>query len=200
MQNRFFKHFISWLLIASPLWWTTGCYTRTEITKVDDAVLDGLHVITRGGDHYVLHRWAWDSAGGIKGEGKLLESPWRATRISRYAPPKLPLDSIARTYSETEIEVTTRSDTVYSFKEWTHDRAGNIRGTAIWKHLHYDHGTFRTYKEGIVCVPHDSLKSLKTVEFSYVYTFLTLLGVTSVITCVTIAIALQNAFTGESTE
>jgi hypothetical protein len=194
MHNRLFKHFISWLLIASPLWWTAGCYTRTAITNLDDAALDGLHVITNGGNHYLFHRWSWDSAGGIRGEETLRSTTWQGISVSRELAPMLPRDSIARTYSETLVEVVTRSGSLYQFTEWSSDRAGGIHGTARWRNPHYysDDPTSHIYNEKIVHLPNDSVKSLNTVEFRIVNSIVTAFGITALTALVAEALAFSS--------
>ena len=67
MQNRIFNRAISAVLIVSLLGWTVGCYTTKEITRVEDAVGDELHVLTKGNNRYHFFEWKYDSIGNIRG-------------------------------------------------------------------------------------------------------------------------------------
>ena len=67
MQNRTFKDLIIWLLIASPLWWTCGCYSTREVTKPSEAVGDYLEVTLKDGKAYFFSSWTCDSSGTVSG-------------------------------------------------------------------------------------------------------------------------------------
>jgi hypothetical protein len=65
MQNRTFKDFITWLLIASPLWWTSGCLS--EIIKPSDSGENEIEVVTKGDSVYTFLQWTSDESGAITG-------------------------------------------------------------------------------------------------------------------------------------
>ena len=72
MHNRIFKSLISWLLIASPLCWTSGCYALREITQLEEAEAIGgqIEVTTKRSDAYTFDKWKIDSLGNVKGRAK----------------------------------------------------------------------------------------------------------------------------------
>ena len=65
MKNEAFKHFISWLLIASPLWWASGCIS--EIIKPNDSGENEIEVVTEGDSVYTFLQWTSDEWGAITG-------------------------------------------------------------------------------------------------------------------------------------
>jgi hypothetical protein len=75
MQNRTFKQLISSLLIASPLWWTCGCYATREVTKLSEALGSEIEVVTMGNHVYNFTIWTSDGFGGISGEAEWLVPP-----------------------------------------------------------------------------------------------------------------------------
>jgi hypothetical protein len=70
MNNLMLRTVITWLLIACPLWWTTGCYSFVEITRIDTAEQGkhDLEITTKGHRVYVLSEWSVDSMGTIRGK------------------------------------------------------------------------------------------------------------------------------------
>jgi hypothetical protein len=69
MKNRRFRNFISLLLIASPLWWTSGCYSSLQITNPADVAGTAIEITTKGNHHHTLKEWSVDSSGNISGSG-----------------------------------------------------------------------------------------------------------------------------------
>jgi len=65
MRNRTFKSLITWLLIASPLWWANGCIS--EIMKPNDSGGNEIEVVTKGDSVYTFLQWAGDESGTITG-------------------------------------------------------------------------------------------------------------------------------------
>jgi len=72
MKNRTLRSFITWLIIASPLWWTGGCYTYQKVTKLDEAVGSEIEVVTKGNNAYTFKRWSSDGSGGVSGEAECI--------------------------------------------------------------------------------------------------------------------------------
>lgn len=95
MQNGTFKSFIMWLLVASPIWWTCGCYTAREVTKVNEVEGSEIEVTTKGDNVYIFKTWKSDGCGGISGQAKWLDPP-SGGLWAEYVEGKtsLPLDSI----------------------------------------------------------------------------------------------------------
>lgn len=56
MQNRTFKSLVTWLIIASPIWWTSGCYSTREITRLEEAATGDLKVVTKGNNRHAFER------------------------------------------------------------------------------------------------------------------------------------------------
>lgn len=107
MQNKNFKDIITWILIASPLWWTSGCYSTREVTKPSEAVGDYLEVTSKAGKAYYFYGWTCDSTGSISGTAGSVkyEDPyygWTTTRIQQRV--TIPADSIATIQTKTKDE------------------------------------------------------------------------------------------------
>jgi hypothetical protein len=70
MQNTTLRHLVTWLLIASPLWWTCGCYSFLEINFPRESTQEAraLKVTTKGQLTYVFSDWTIDSLGNIRGK------------------------------------------------------------------------------------------------------------------------------------
>jgi hypothetical protein len=97
MRNKMLKSFLSWLLIASPLWWTTGCESIRAVEKLSDAQGEEIHVLTKDKRSYTFVQWKADSAGSIRGIAK-----WKDPSYFTWEPSPLitgervvPSDSIA---------------------------------------------------------------------------------------------------------
>jgi len=98
MKSRRFRSFISLLLIASPLWWTSGCYTSHQITNPADAVGTPVEITTKGGNHHTLVEWSVDSSGNILGSGAFvvpLTVQSAAGTVKQQPSTFIPKDSIA---------------------------------------------------------------------------------------------------------
>jgi hypothetical protein len=72
MRKRTLKPLITWLLIASPLWWSSACYTFQNVIKLDNAKTAGrrIEVKTTGENTYIFDEWSVDSLGTIRGRAK----------------------------------------------------------------------------------------------------------------------------------
>jgi hypothetical protein len=93
MQCGKFRQCITWLLIASPLWWMCGCYS--EVTHLSEAVGTKIKVVTKGDKVYTFERWSSDGFGGISGNAEWLVASSKNSP-SHYANGHLtlPIDSI----------------------------------------------------------------------------------------------------------
>jgi len=67
MKNGMLRATFTWLLIASPVWWMSGCYSMREIEKPSDAGKADIEVSAKGGIVYRFDGWTLDSVGTIKG-------------------------------------------------------------------------------------------------------------------------------------
>jgi hypothetical protein len=105
--NRTFRSFITWLLIASPLWWTIGCYSFREVIKLDEAKENerNIEVTTKGNSVYIFMKWSVDSLGAITGRAKwhnpnyMAHARWDVNAISGElqfleGPKMIPHDSV----------------------------------------------------------------------------------------------------------
>jgi len=160
MQNRTFKSLVTWLIIASPIWWTSGCYSTREITRLEEAATGDLKVVTKGNNRYAFERWSVDSLGGISGDGTWeIISEW-GRPVSKQGFRTLPHDSISETYhDDTSIILTTRGNTVYHFTRWLSDNSGGIWGEAFWEN------PTDKWNVGKVRVPADSIKRITASEY-----------------------------------
>jgi hypothetical protein len=201
MENRTFKHIMIWLLIASPVWWTSGCYTTREFTKLDEVNCE-IEVVTKNKRTYTFTAWTYDSLKGISGDAHWLVesiSPWDDSEdhYGRLALPRddirtialqgderLPVDGLQtfKPKKTVEIHVTTRGNNVYSFKAWKPDGHGGISGDAEWfepssPSWHSD------YVQGRTNLPRDSIKNVVRREYSSGRTILTVVGATLGVLC-----------------
>ena len=199
MQNRIFKRLINWLLIASPLWWTTGCYTTREITRLDE-IRPVIEVVTKGDRVYTFTAWTYDSLKGISGDARWVVKsprPWvdsedldghiTLTRdaiktVTLGGGQNLPLDTL-QTLKPTEvfeINVVTKSGINYTFIDWTIDKAGTIEGRASWENPSYSSWSFSNtnhqFIESVVNLPADSIKIVSKKEYSSGRTTLLVVG------------------------
>jgi hypothetical protein len=172
MQNKTFKNFITWLLIASPLWWTSGCYAAREYTRLQDVPIPPIEVVTKGNVVYSFERgWRHDGSGGISGK----------VRSGGYM--KLPGNSIKSFTPEkgNEIAIVTRDSKTYFVSQWSVDSSGSLYGIGgranplfmmgdTWQPNHFDEMDLR--------FPADSIKTVAASEFS---TPLTILGVSAIV-------------------
>jgi hypothetical protein len=103
MQNRTIRELVTWLIIASPLWWTSGCYTTKELTNPTQMFespnpFPEIEVITKGNHKYVFLTWFLDTGGTITGQATLMDHyRWFDYGSKEYASRSnfsLPLDSI----------------------------------------------------------------------------------------------------------
>ena len=67
MKKNTSRKLVTWLLVASTIWWTSGCYTMREIEKLSDAGGRDIEVSTKGHNSYTLHEWTVDTLGTIRG-------------------------------------------------------------------------------------------------------------------------------------
>jgi hypothetical protein len=90
-KKQMSKTIITWLLIASPLWWTYGCYSFQETTNLIEANENGrdIEVTTNGNNTYIFEfkKWTLDTEGTIWGQTKWDDSsytpPW-SSHPSKY--------------------------------------------------------------------------------------------------------------------
>jgi hypothetical protein len=189
MKNRTFKHFVTWLLIASPLWWTTGCRSTREFTRLDELPRPEIEVVTKGNAVYEFTEWTYDSLMGISGESAWIDKSLPVW-YSRYSEghislardsiksvtvegkDTLPADSIdaIKPREVLGIEITTKGSTVYTFEKWRFTKTGGIEGlarTRISSHQNwYDYGSASAFKKIDVTVPADSVASVRISETS----------------------------------
>jgi hypothetical protein len=95
MKNRTFRSIITLLIIASPLWWTSGCYTTKEVTRLSEEEGSAIEVVTKRNNVYVFKTWTHDGYGSISGEANWIDpsSPrWSPTYL--HGTIALPSDSI----------------------------------------------------------------------------------------------------------
>jgi hypothetical protein len=96
MQNKTLKHLITWLVIANPLWWTSGCYTVSNVEKLDKSGRFELVVSTKGKSRYDFRTWSVDSIGSIKGAGtRSVYDTFRGERRFDQGTFSIPRDSIS---------------------------------------------------------------------------------------------------------
>jgi hypothetical protein len=194
MQNKTFKLLISWLLIASPLWWTTGCHTTREIAKLDEINRE-IDVVTKGNRVYTFTAWAYDSLKGISGDalsvarsirlwddgedqnGRLTLQRDNIKSVTLEGEGILPVESLQsiKPKMTTEINVTTKGNNVYFFNACKPDGHGGISGEAEW----FDPSSpswSPDYVQGTTNLPHDSIKSVATKEYSSGRTLLAIFG------------------------
>lgn len=67
MKNRRFRKLVTMFLIASPIWWTTGCYSSYQATGPADVSGTPIQITTKGNNHYAFAEWTVDSSGNIRG-------------------------------------------------------------------------------------------------------------------------------------
>jgi len=101
MQKITFNHLITWLLIASPLWWAAGCYTSHQVAKVQDVQGYEIEVTTKGDITYTFSNWRSDSSGTISG---------KAEKIDYYDP------YLGRTTKNIEQPVTIHADSIVAVR------------------------------------------------------------------------------------
>jgi hypothetical protein len=196
MQNKTFKRFITWLLIANPLWWTSGCYTTREFTKIDEINTE-LKIVTKEDRVYTFTAWTYDSLKGISGDARWVirsifhsgDSEARNGRVTlrrdnirsvtSEGEGNLSVDSLStiRPKRGVEIEVTTKGNNVYIFKAWEPDGHGGISGEAKW--IDPSSPSWSSdFLQGTTSLPRDSIRSVVTREINSGLTVLTVAGVT----------------------
>jgi hypothetical protein len=67
MNKRRFRIVVTMILIASPIWWTSGCYSSYQITSPGEAADTPIEITTKGNNHYAFAEWTADSSGNIRG-------------------------------------------------------------------------------------------------------------------------------------
>jgi hypothetical protein len=67
MKNRGFRKLVTMFLIASPLWWTTGCHSSYQVTGPAEVSGTPIQITTKGNNHYTFAEWFADSSGNIRG-------------------------------------------------------------------------------------------------------------------------------------
>jgi hypothetical protein len=79
IQNKTLKRLITWVVVASPLWWTNGCYTFVEITKLDEVARGNseLEITTEGNRVHVVSNWSVDSMGTVRVNSKSINPSYR---------------------------------------------------------------------------------------------------------------------------
>jgi hypothetical protein len=82
------------------------------------------------------------------------------------------------------IEVTTKGNNVYTFREWYVDSSGTIKGHATWNNPAYDmwsHSYEPKFIEGDISVQSDSIKGVTAEKANIGLTILTTIGVTAAV-------------------
>lgn len=113
MQNKTFRNLVTWLLIASPIWWISGCYTFREVAKLDEARASEreIELTTKGNSKYIFEKWSVDSSGAITGTARWpnpnyrIPDRWDPNAASgelkfREGPRRVPIDSVAAIKAE----------------------------------------------------------------------------------------------------
>ena len=175
MQNRTLRNFITWFIIAGPIWWTCGCYTFREIAGLDELPMSSIEIQTKGNTRYTFREWRYESQGGISGKAdRHIPSTSMEFDETVTAFCSLPRDSIARAYFDTKIEVTTRGNSTYYFKEWTWDKMEGIRGQARLEVPFFDQREYKAKVSDVnvtVSIPADSIRCVAAYEFNGNLTF-----------------------------
>ena len=180
MKNPMLRRLVAWLMIASPIWWTSGCYTMSGMASLNELNTTELQVITRGGNHYTFLRWAADSNGGISGSCVWhIQQKTGGNESTPGMKLTVPSDSIFRSYSDKQIQVLTKGNVTYDFEKWSPDRGNTISGAAKWLNPLYDSGNqlSREFLQGHLVLPLDSIREIGTKEFSAPLTVLAGAGV-----------------------
>jgi hypothetical protein len=120
MQNSTLKELVSWLIIASSLWWTSGCYTSNDIMKSDEPRRPEILVETKSGHTISLFQGYLDSLGGISG----LTDSKDTLRV--------PSDSIQRAFIG-EAVVLTIDGRSHRFEDLKLDGHGRLSGNVVGK-------------------------------------------------------------------
>jgi hypothetical protein len=103
MKRQKFSSVIALILLASPVWWTTGCYSNYQITSPAEAADKPIEITTKGKNHYVFTEWSADSSGNIQGRAPFVvpvairsDGAIKQQLPSQY----VPKDSIAAIYTQ----------------------------------------------------------------------------------------------------
>jgi hypothetical protein len=108
MRRKSFRKTITWLLIASPLWWIGGCYTMTNIDISAASRNQDIEVTTKSQSTYTFHEWKIDSLRTLQGTAawKNPRYTWLSISETKYLRGRraVPLDSIV-TIRSSELSV-----------------------------------------------------------------------------------------------
>jgi hypothetical protein len=159
---------LSNLLLLGLAFWSTGCYSNRELTRLDprDYPLD---VLTKGNTLYIFEKqWDSDNSGLISGIAR-----WKLAKASEplelRGRVKCPADSIASAFvGESEIEVVTKGESHITLTNWMSDAMGGIYGLIRQRNPEYSAQNWQVpeyfvHRRGI---PVDSIASIQRSEFS----------------------------------
>ena len=195
MQNKTFKHFISWLLIASPLWWSTGCYSTREFIKQDEPGECNVCVVTKGGRSLELSEASFDSRGSVCGvvlKEASAPSASANTASREKARLTLPLDSL-RNSTFSDVTVLTKSGQTLEFDTLMLDGRGILSGSFLVYGQSLNNGHKLVTGRDHASLRLNDVQSITTETFS---TTKTLLFTGSIIAgaCVAIISYIRNNF------
>ena len=166
-KNRKLRTIVTWLIIVSPIWWTTGCYTTREITRPDEPSERDILVETRGAQIVILLKGHLDSLGCLSGE-TLHPKTGERTPIS------IPRDSIRKAYFGDAI-VLTETEQSLEYENLTLDSLGRLSGNVrVYANL----GEHRVViGKTFTVLPIGNVKSVSIETFSVLKSVLSGMGI-----------------------